>query len=98
MTVTVSLLIGALVGLANAVAAVWTARRATAHGPDRALRVVLGGMVVRMAATLVAVGLVLALLDVHRGAFVGGLGALFVVGLLVEVAVVSASTPAPADA
>lgn len=100
MTVSVSLLLGVLVGLANAAAAVWTAWRATAARPELALRLVLGGMVVRMTATLAAVALVLALLDVHRGAFVAGLGVLFLAGLLVEVALVSAfaSSQPSADA
>lgn len=100
MTVSVSLLLGALVGLANAASAVWTARRATAFGPDRALRMVLAGMVVRMFATLAVVALVLALADVQRAAFVAGLGVLFVGGLLVEVAIVStsASSQPSADA
>lgn len=99
MTVSASLLIGAVVGAANAAAAVWTARRATALDADSALRVVLGGMIVRMFATLAAVAVVLALVPVHRGAFVAGLGALFVAGLLAESALVlrSSSRP-PADA
>ena len=99
MTATASLLIGALVGAVYAVAAVWTARRAAAHGPDAALRIVLVGMLVRMAVMLALVALVLAALPVHRGAFVGGLGALFLAGLLGEVALVLRPSPRPqADA
>lgn len=88
MTVSASLLLGALLGAANAVAAAWTAHRAMAGAPERALQLVLGGMVARMAVVLMAVALVLALVPVHRGAFVGGLGVLFVGGLLAEVVLV----------
>ena len=97
MTPTASLLIGALLGAANAVAAVWTARRCAGLDVDRTLRLVLGGMAVRMGLTLAAFAAVLALLPVHRGAFVGGVGLLFVVGLAVEMAV-ALHRPAPADA
>ncbi len=93
MTVTTSLLIGALLGAANAVVAAWTAHKAMGGAPERALHVVLGGMVARMAVVLAAVALVLALVPVHRGAFVGGLGVLFVGGLLAEVALVLGRAP-----
>ena len=93
MSLFASLLLGALLGLVNAAAALWTARRAMAGEPARALRVVLGGMVVRMAVVLAAVALVLALVPVSRGAFVGGLGLLFVGGLLMEVAFVLGRLP-----
>lgn len=95
MTLSASLLLGALLGAANAAASVWTAGRATAYEPNRALRVVLGGMVVRMGLVLAAVALVLALVPVHRGAFVGGLGLLFVGGLVAEVLFVLGRTPGP---
>ncbi len=93
MTVSASLLLGALLGAANAAAAAWTARKAMDGAPERALHVVLGGMVARMAVVLAAVALVLALVPVHRGAFVGGLGVLFVGGLLAEVALVLGRAP-----
>ncbi|WP_420456652.1 ATP synthase subunit I [Rubrivirga sp.] len=102
MTVSASLMLGALVGAVNAVGAAWTAHRATAGEPGRALNLVLGGMVVRMVLILGAVALVLALLPVHRGAFVGGLGLLFVGGLLAEIAIALGRAPGssrpPADA
>ena len=102
MTVTASLLLGALLGAANAAVAAWTAHVAMGGAPERALHVVLGGMVARMAVVLAAVALVLALVPFHRGAFVGGLGVLFVGGLLVEVALVlgrsSGQTRPQADA
>lgn len=95
MTVPASLLLGALLGAANAAAALWTARRAAGLEPTRALRVVLGGMVARMALTLAAVALVLVLVPVHRGAFVGGLGLLFLGGLVAEVLLVLGRTAGP---
>ena len=96
MSLSASLLLGALLGAANAVAAVWTANRATAFGPDQALRLVLGGMVARMGLLLAAVALVLVFVPVHRGAFVGGLGLLFVAGMIAEVALVLTRPPADA--
>lgn len=100
MTPAASLLLGALLGAVNAAAAAWTARRAGGLEPNGALRLVLGGMVARMGLVLGAIALVLAVLDVHRGAFVGGLGLLFAVGLAVEVALVLGRTPGrpPVDA
>ena len=93
MTLSASLLLGALLGAANAAVAAWTAHRAMAGDPARALHLVLGGMLARMAVVLAAVALVLALVPVHRGAFVGGLGVLFVGGLLAEVALVLGRAP-----
>ena len=99
MTAPASLLLGALLGAANAGAAAWTARRAAGMEPDRGMRLVLGGMGVRMALVLAAFALVLLFVPVHRGAFVGGLGLLFVVGLVAEVALVLGRSPRPpADA
>ena len=85
MSLSASLLLGALLGAANAAAAVWTARRASALGSNAALRLVLGGMAARMGLVLAAFALVLALVPVHRPAFVGGLGLLFAVGLVAEI-------------
>ena len=102
MTVTASLLLGAFVGAINAVAAAWTAHRATVGDPAKAMTLVLGGMVVRMILILAAVAAVLALLPVQRGAFVVGLGLLFVCGLFAEIAIVlsrsSGASRPPADA
>ena len=99
MTAPASLLLGALLGAANAGAAAWTVRRSAGLAPDRGMQLVLGGMAVRMALVLVAFALVLAFVPVHRGAFVGGLGLLFVVGLVAEVALLLGRSPRPpADA
>ena len=102
MTVTASLLLGAFVGAINAVAAAWTARQAMMGDPGRALHLVLGGMVVRMVLILGAVAAVLAVLPVRRGAFIVGLGLLFVCGLFAEIAIVlsrsSGASRPPADA
>lgn len=96
MSLPASLLLGALLGAANAAAAAWIARRAGSLGSDRALRLVLGGMMARMALLLAAVALVLVFVPVQRGAFVGGLGVLFVAGLVAEVALVLSRPPADA--
>ncbi|MEM1118735.1 MAG: ATP synthase subunit I [Bacteroidota bacterium] len=102
MTLSASLLIGALLGAVNAAAAVWTVSRATALAPNRALSLVLGGMLGRLAVLLAAVALVLMLVPVHRGGFVGGLGVVFLVGMVAEVLFVLGRTPdsssPPADA
>lgn len=98
MTPAASLLLGALLGAANAAAAVWTARRAGALEPARGMQLVLGGMAVRMMLALAAVALVLALVDVHRVAFVGGVGLLFAVGLAVEIALLVSRPAAPPSA
>lgn len=96
MSLPASLLLGALLGAANAAAAAWMARRAATLDSDRALRLVLGGMMARMGLLLAAVALVLIAVPVHRGAFVGGLGVLFAVGLVAEVALVLSRPPADA--
>lgn len=98
MSPAASLLLGALLGAANAAAAAWTVRRTGGLASDRALHLVLGGMVARMVLVLGAVALVLALFDVHRVAFIGGLGLLFAAGLVAEVALVLARPSTPADA
>lgn len=103
MPVVPSLLLGALLGLANAVAAVFLARRGRTMDLNPAMALVLGGGLLRMLLLLVAVGLVLGFVSVHRLAFIGGLGALFAVGMIAEVVLFlgrpgpSASRP-PADA
>lgn len=91
MTASASLLIGALLGAANAAAAVWTARRAERLGANAALGLVLGSMAARMGLALVAFGAVLVFVPVHRTAFVAGLGVTFAVGLAAEVALVWSS-------
>ena len=101
MTPTASLLLGALLGAANAGAAVWTVKAAAGLAPDRGTHLILGGMTVRMLLVLAAFALVIATVPVHRIAFVGGLGLLFVAGLAAEVALVlgrSDRSRPPADA
>lgn len=100
MSLSASLLLGALLGVAYSAAALLVARRARTLEPNHALRVVLGGMLIRMGLTLAAFAAVLALVPVNRGAFVGGLGATFLLGLLAEVFLVlgrPAPTPDPSD-
>lgn len=101
MSVPSSLLIGALLGACNAALALVVARRASGLRLASSLNLVLGGMLVRMALTLAAVAAVLLLVPVHRLAFVGALGVVFVAGLVAEVALVlgrPASSRPPADA
>lgn len=100
MSATSSLLIGALLGALNAAIALAVARRASTLGVSSALNLVIGGMTIRMGLLLGAVALVLATLPVHRLAFVGALGVVFVAGIVAEVALVlgrSASSRPPAD-
>lgn len=95
MSVATSLLIGALLGTVNAVAAVLLAQRGRSLPLNPAMKVVLGGGAIRMLLLLGAVVLVLVLSDVHRTAFIGALGAVFAIGLILEVILINGR---PADA
>ena len=85
MSFSASLLLGALLGAAYAAAALLGAQKARTLEPNHALRVVLGGMLIRMVLMLVAFGAILATVAVHRGGLVLGLGVVFVIGLILEV-------------
>ena len=85
MSLSASLLLGVLLGVAYSAAAVFVARKATGMEPNRAMRLVLAGMLVRMVFALGAVALILFAVPVQRGPFVIGLGVTFVLGLLAEV-------------
>lgn len=101
MSIATSLLLGALIGLANAAVALVVAHFGRTMDLNPAMALVLGGGFARLAVLLGAVVLVLALTPVDRLAFVGGLGAVFVLGLVAEIALVlgrpGLSRP-PADA
>ena len=98
MTVPESLLLGALLGVAYSAAAVLVARRArTMDDSNAVLGLVLGGMLVRMALTLVAFGAILAWVPVLRGPFVAGLGVTFVIGMVVEMSFLMGRTARPSD-
>lgn len=84
MTAIASLLLGALLGVANAAASLVAVRRAQALEPTRALRVVMVGMMLRLPLLLAAFAAILAWVPVVRGPFVLGLGVVFVAGLLAE--------------
>lgn len=85
MTPVASLLLGALLGAANAVSALGVARWTTRMEAAPAIKLFLGAMGLRMLLTLAAVAAVVAFVPVHRGAFVAGLGVLVAAGLAVEV-------------
>ena len=100
MSLPASLLLGALLGTAYSAAALLVARHARSLEPNRALRVILAGMLVRMVLTLTAFALILAAVPVQRGPFVLGLGVVFVLGLGAEALLVlgrPAPTPDPSD-
>lgn len=90
MSVPESLLLGVLLGVAYSAAGLLSARKAKAITGDsnQVLKVVLGGMLARMAVTLVAFAAIIAFVPVHRGAFVGGLGAAFALGMIAEMSLV----------
>ena len=89
MSVVTSLLLGALLGAANAAAALLLARHGRTLALNPAMKIVLGGGFVRFLVLLGAVVLILVTVPVDRLAFVGGLGAVFIVGLALEVALVT---------
>lgn len=86
MSVVTSLLLGALLGLANAAVALLLARRGRTLDVNGVMKVVLGGGFLRLLVLLAAVVLVFVTVPVHRLAFVGGLGVVYVLGLVLEVA------------
>ena len=100
MTFAASLLLGALVGAANAAAAVWTVNRTSGLDSTQSMRLVLGGMMIRLVVVLAVFAVVLATLPVHRGGFVTGLGVLFAAGLAAEILLLlrRPQTSSPADA
>jgi hypothetical protein len=86
VTLTASLLLGALLGAAHAVASVATARRARLLPHNESMRVVMRGMLVRLTVGLASVAAVLAWVPVMRGSFLAGLGVVFLCGLVAEAA------------
>ena len=85
MSASASFLLGALLGVANAAAALVMARRAAAAEPRAGIRIVMASLAARLAVMLAAVAGVLVAVPVARLWFVGGLGLLFAVGLVAEV-------------
>jgi hypothetical protein len=77
-------LMGAALGTLNALASYVLVRRAQGRDQSAFLRLVFGGLMVRMAAVVTAVLLLLLLTPVHPGGFVAGLLASFVAGTLFE--------------
>ncbi len=82
--------IGALYSLSSVVAS----RYALRQPQRRFMLVVVGGMMARIAVTLVLVGLTLVLLPVEQVAFIGSFFGVFVIGLVVEVVSVHRRQPA----
>ncbi|MEL6615949.1 MAG: hypothetical protein AAFQ43_09435 [Bacteroidota bacterium] len=87
MTATTSLLLGAALGVAHAVAGLGIARLARGRSQAAFNAVVLGGTVLRMFGVLAVVVLLLLVASIQVAPFIGGLGATFLVGLIVEVLV-----------
>ena len=106
MSVAASLLLGALLGAANASASLLMARRSRGRDLNGVMKVVLGGGLVRLVLLLAAATAVLVLVPVRQGPFLIGLGVVYVAGLLTDVALVlgrpsdgaPASSRPPADA
>ncbi len=84
-TLWTSLLLGVLLGAANAAASLLLVRVARGRPQTTFFVIVFGGMFARMTLLLTLFAAVLAWAPVHRGAFVGALGATLVVGLTAEV-------------
>lgn len=99
MSLPASLLLGVLLGVAYSAAALLVARRArTLEESNAVLRLVLGGMLVRMALTLAAFSAILVWVPVQRGPFVAGLGIAFALGLAAEMSLIlGRSASAPSD-
>ena len=87
MTATASLLLGAALGVAHAVAGLAAARLAEGKSYQLFAVIALGGTLFRMLAVLAVVVVVLVLSSVVVAPFLAGLGVTFALGLVVEVAV-----------
>lgn len=87
---TFSLVLGALLGVIHAVAACVMALRASRYEAKQAVRLVVGGMAVRMVFVLAMFAIILAVLPVSRGAFVGAFGVMLLAGLIVEAVILTA--------
>ncbi len=80
-----SLGLGVGIGVLYSVASLLANRYAMRQDQQRFMLLVIGGMMARIAATLVLVALVLVLLPVQQVAFIGAFFGVFVIGLAVEV-------------
>jgi hypothetical protein len=80
-----SALLGVALGVANAAAAYALYRTGRGRAQRAFLKIVFGGMVVRLLGATAAVGLVLLYLPVDRLAFAGGFLAAFAAGTAAEV-------------
>ena len=107
MTATASLLLGAALGVAHAAAGIGAARIAEGKSYQLFAVIALGGTLLRMLVVLAVVVAALLLSSVQTGPFLGGLGATFALGLVVEVMVLlrrralasgAAPTAAPPEA
>ncbi|NNF57718.1 MAG: hypothetical protein HKN04_05700 [Rhodothermaceae bacterium] len=85
MTATASLLLGAALGLAHAVAGLGVARLASGREDRFFAPIVLGGTVLRLFAALLVIVVVFLFASVQTAPFLIGLGVTFVVGLVSEV-------------
>ena len=86
--------LGAGMGLLYIVVSLLATRFALRQAPRTFMMIVLGGMVARMGAALLAVVLILYLLPVEQTAFVGSFFGVFIVGMIAEVLYVRRVMPA----
>lgn len=89
--------LGVALGLANAAAGYALRRMAGGRKQATGIKIVLGGMVVRMGVVLVLMALVLVLVPVSRGVFVAAFFTTFAVALGAEIFLLQRrpETPAP---
>lgn len=85
MSLSLSVLLGALLSGVNGAVALAVIQRSKRLEPGAAMRLVLGTMSIRMATVLAVFAVVIGLLPVHESGFVGAFGALFVCSLVAEV-------------
>lgn len=95
MTATASLLLGAALGLAHAVAGVVITRLAAGMAQAQFTVVVLGGTGLRMFFVLAVIVLLLLFTTLQTTPFMVGLGTTFVLGLLTEVILLLRRPPVP---
>lgn len=85
-----SLTLGLLLGAVHAVAACVMALKASRRETKQAVRLVMGGMVVRMIVVVALFAFILIAFPVDRGVFVGAFGVTLLAGLIIEAVIITA--------